>query len=107
MSIFTVEKPKRFERQPRFGNERKEYLEQRKRQIMREEGLLPMEQDHAEELIRGKFFESTSHVRRRQEKEADEGPNYRSKRLVRMLVWLIVLVVLLHWLIKTVYFLCL
>ena len=59
-SIFSVQKPKHFERQPRFGNERKEYIEQRKRQIMREEGLLPMEKDHAEELIRGKFFHINS-----------------------------------------------
>lgn len=103
MSIFTTEKPKRFERIPRYSNERKEYLEKRKRQIMQEQGLLPVEEMKAEEMLRGKFFESTEHVRRRREKEADEGPNYRSKRIVRMLVWLIVLVVLLHWLVKSVY----
>ncbi|MBP5716086.1 MAG: hypothetical protein J6W69_03115 [Bacteroidales bacterium] len=104
MSIFSVEKPKRFERKPYFGNERKEYLEKRKRQIMREEGLLPPEELKAEEMLRGKFFEGTTHVRRRREKEADEGPNYRTKRLVKMLVWLIVLVMLLHWLLNEVYF---
>lgn len=103
MSIFTTSKPKRFERTPRYSNERKEYLEQRKRQIMREEGLLPIEEMKAEEIIRGKFFESTTHVRRRREKEEEEGPNYRSKRIVKMLVWLIVMVVLFHWLFKSVY----
>lgn len=70
---------------------------------MREEGLLPLEEMKAEELIRGKFFESTTHVRRRREKEEDEGPNYRSKRIVKMLVWLILMVVLFHWLFKSVY----
>ena len=104
MSIFTVEKPKRFERTNRFSNERKEFLEKRKRQIMLEEGMLPMEELKAEELLRGKFLDSTTHVRRRREKEADEGPNYRSKRIVRILVWMIVLVVLLYWLINSVYF---
>ena len=104
MSIFTTEKPRHFERTPHFNNERREYLEQRKRQIMREEGLLPVEEMNAEELLRGKFIESTTHVRRRREKEEDEGPNYRSKRLVKIIVWLIVLVVLFHWLIKSVYF---
>lgn len=104
MSIFTVRKPRKFERTSRFSNERKEYIEQRKRQIMREEGMLPVEDLHAEELIRGKFFDSTTHVRRRREKEADEGPDYRSKRLVKILVWMILLVVLLGWLIKSVYF---
>ena len=103
MSIFTVDKPKRFERKPRFVNERKEYIEERKRKILREEGILPTEDMKAEELIRGKFFDSTTHLRRRREKEQEEGPNYRSKRLVKLLVWLIVLVVLLHWLIKSVY----
>ena len=104
MSIFTVQKPKRFERTPRYSNERKEYIEQRKRQIMRENGMLPVEEMNAEELIRGKFIEGTTHVRRRREKEEEEGSNYRTKRLVKMLVWLIVLVMLLQWLIKEVFF---
>ena len=104
MSIFTTEKPKRFERKPRFSNERAEYLERRKRQIMQEEGLLPLEEMKAEELLRGKFFEATTHVQRRREKEADEGPGYRTRRLIKMLVWLILLIVVFHWLIKSVYF---
>ena len=104
MSIFTVQKPKRFERTPRYSNERKDYIEQRKRQIMRENGMLPVEEMNAEELIRGKFIEGTTHVRRRREKEEEEGSNYRTKRLVKMLVWLIVLVMLLQWLIKEVFF---
>lgn len=103
MSIFTVQKPKRFERTPRYSNERKEYLEKRKRQIMYEEGLLPVEEMKAEEMIRGKFIDSTTHVRRRREKEEDEGPNYRSKRIIKMLVWLILMIVLFHWLFKSVY----
>lgn len=102
-SIFTVSKPKRFERTPRYSNERKEYLEQRKRMIMRQEGLLPIEDMKAEEMLRGKFFESTTHVRRRREKEEEEGSNYRSKRIVKMLVWLILMVVLFHYLFTSVY----
>ncbi len=70
---------------------------------MREEGLLPMEDMKAEELLRGKFVEGTTHLRRRKEKDEDAGPGAKSKRVVKMLVWLIVLVVLLHWLIKSVY----
>ena len=104
MSIFTTEKPRRFERVSRFNNERKEYIESRKRMIMRQEGLLPMEDMKAEELLRGKFVEGTTHLKRRKEKDEESGPGAKNKRLVKMLVWLIVLVVLLHWLVKSVYF---
>lgn len=102
MSIFTTEKPRRFERQSRFSNERKEYLESRKRAIMREEGLLPAEEMKAEELIRGKFIEGTTHLRKLKEKEAEDGSD-KNKRWVKMAVWLIVLVVLIVWLVRSAY----
>lgn len=101
MSIFTTEKPRRFERQSRFSNERKEYIESRKRAILREEGMLPVEEMNAEEMIRGKFVQGTTHLRRLKEKEEEEGVTDRSKRWVKIAVWLIVMVVLFGWLVRS------
>ncbi len=103
MSIFTTRKPKHFQRQYRFANERKEYIESRRRAIMFENGQLPMEDMKAEELLHGKFVNGTTHLRRRLEKDGDN-PDAKKKRYVKMAVWLVVLVVLLYWLVKTVYF---
>lgn len=102
MSIFTVEKPRRFDRKPYFNNERKEYLEKRKRAIMRQEGLLPMEELTGEELIRGKFVQGTTHLRRRMEQDAEE-PDAKQKRWSKLMLWIIILVVLFVWLIREVY----
>lgn len=102
MSIFTVEKPRRFERQSRFGNERKEYLEARKRAIMREEGLLPTEELSGEELIRGKFVQGTTHLRRRVEQDCDD-KNAKQNRFSKLMLWLIILGVLFGWLLREVY----
>ncbi|MBQ0056624.1 MAG: hypothetical protein KBT20_03105 [Bacteroidales bacterium] len=103
MSIFTVEKPRRFQRENRFSNERKEYLEARRRIILHEEGILPTEELKAEEIIRGKFIEGTTHLRRRKEREEEEGTRDKSKRWVKMGVWLIVMVVLFVWLFRSIY----
>lgn len=102
MSIFTVEKPKRFERRPYFNNERKEYLEKRKRAIMREEGLLPTEELTGEELVRGKFIQGTSHLKRRLERDEGER-DAKQKRLVKLVLWLIILTVFFGWLLREVY----
>lgn len=103
MSIFTVEKPRRFERRNYFNNERKEYLEKRKRAIMREEGLLPDEELRAEELLRGKFVQGTTHLKRRLENDAEDD-DAKSKRWVKLALWVILLTVLFYVLAKNVYF---
>jgi len=102
MSIFTVEKPRRFERKPYFSNERKEYLEKRRRIVLQEEGLLPMSELSGEDLIKGKFLEGTTHLKRRMEQDADE-TNPKQKRLQKLLLWSIILIVLFVWLVREVY----
>jgi len=102
MSIFTVEKPRRFERRNYYNNERKEYLEARKRAIMREEGMLPTEELSGEELIRGKFVQGTTHLRRRMEQDGDD-KNAKQSRFSKLMLWLIILIVFFGWLLRQVY----
>ena len=96
-TIFTTSKPRRFERKPYFSDERKEWLEARVRK--REMGELPDEELRAEEVIRGTFIEGTKHLKRRKEKDEEEGGS-RSNRYVKLGVALILLCVVFYYLIK-------
>lgn len=99
-TIFTVNKPKKFEHTRRFGNERKEYLEARVRKVKREMGLLPDEELKAEEVIRGTFIQGTTHLRRRKERDADDPDAGKKNRYVKLGVALILLCVVFYYLIK-------
>lgn len=99
-SIFKTRKPKQFEIKSHYsGNERRDYLESRKRAIMYEQGLISDEQMPAEELIKGHFVEGTTHLRRRLEKDEDD-PGASKRRMVRLGVWLLVAIVVLLWLFR-------
>lgn len=98
-TIFTTRKPRRFQHIP-LKDPRKEALEARIRKIQREMGKLPDEQFNPEDSIRGRFFNATTHLRRRREEDGDDH-NAKSRRMVRLGVWLIVLTVLLIWIIKS------
>ena len=98
-SIFTTSKPKRFEHKSPFAaNERKKWLEARVRKIKREMGELPDEELRAEEVIRGTFIEGTTHLKRRKEKEADEGTT-DSNRYVKLAVAIVLLCIVFYYLI--------
>lgn len=97
-TIFTTQKPRRFERKNYFGNERKEWLEARVRKVKREMGELPDEEWKAEESIRGTFIEGTRHLKRRKERE-EEGES-KSNRYVKLGVALILLCIVFYYLIK-------
>lgn len=98
-TIFTTQKPRRFERKNYFGNERKEWLEARVRKVKREMGELPDEEWRAEESIRGTFIEGTRHLKRRKEREEEEGES-KSNRYVKLGVALILLIIVFYYLIK-------
>lgn len=98
-TIFTTQKPRRFERKNYFGNERKEWLEARVRKVKREMGELPDEEWRAEESIRGTFIEGTRHLKRRKERDGEEGTG-KSNRYVKLGVALILLCIVFYYLIK-------
>lgn len=81
------------------ANERKQWLDARVRKIKREMGELPEEELRAEEVIRGTFIEGTKHLKRRKEKEEDEGGSHNN-RYVKLGVAIVVLIIILWQLIK-------
>ena len=84
MGFFNQRKPRGFNHQYIYVDERKESLKAMEERAKRELGLIPEAEKTTEERIRGKFVEQTSHLRRQQEK----GKPSSSK-------WLIIIAVLL------------
>lgn len=67
MGMFSnMKKPRRFNHQYIYVNERKEKLTKMEEDAKRELGMLP-EKEFSPEDIRGKFVEGTTHLRRRKE----------------------------------------
>ena len=67
MGIFKSEKPRAYSHQYIYVNERKERLAKIEENAKRDLGMLPEKELTAEERIRGKFVESTKHLKRRKE----------------------------------------
>jgi hypothetical protein len=84
MGFFNQRKPRRFNHQYIYVDERRERLQAMEERAKRELGLIPEPEKTAEERIRGRFVEQTSHLKRQQEK----GGGSSSK-------WLIIIAVLL------------
>jgi hypothetical protein len=68
MGMFGVRKPRRFNHQYIYADERKEKLNKMEEDAKRELGLLP-KKEFSPEDIRGKFLEGTTHLKRRKESE--------------------------------------
>ncbi len=66
MGMFSMRKPRRFNHQYIYVDERKEKLEKMEEKAKRELGILP-EKEFSPEDIRGKFVEGTTHLKRRKE----------------------------------------
>jgi len=99
-TIFQTSKPKKFQHHSVFqANERKQWLEARVRKVKREMGELPDEELRAEEVIRGTFIEGTKHLKRRKEKEEEDGSN-KNDRYVKLGVAIVVLVIIFWYLIN-------
>ena len=67
--MFKTEKPRAFNHQYIYVDERKERLAKIEEKAKRDLGMLPPEELSAEERIRGKFVEGTKHLKRRKESE--------------------------------------
>jgi len=87
-----MRKPREFEHKYIYVDERKEKLQKMEEQARRELGLLPPKEFDPED-IRGKFVESTKHLKRRKES------NRRPLSYPKLLVIILVLLFILHWLI--------
>lgn len=87
MGFFNQRKPRGFNHQYIYVDERKERLKAMEERAKRELGLLPEAEKTTEERIRGKFAEQTSHLKRQQEREGGSS----SKWLVIIAVLLVAL----------------
>ena len=67
MGMFKSEKPRAYNHQYIYVDERKEKLNKIEEKAKRDLGMLPPEELTTEERIRGKFVESTKHLKRRKE----------------------------------------
>jgi hypothetical protein len=67
MGMFKQEKPRAFNHQYIYVDERKERLAKIEENAKRDLGMLPPKELTAEERIRGKFVEGTKHLKRRKE----------------------------------------
>ena len=93
MGIFKSEKPRAYNHQYIYVNERKERLAKIEENAKRDLGMLPPQELTAEERIRGKFVEGTKHLKRR--KESGRKPlTYAS-----LLIGIVVLAYILHYLV--------
>ena len=68
MGFFNQRKPRRFNHQYIYVDERRERLQAMEERAKRELGLIPEPEKTVEERIRGRFVEQTSHLKRQQEK---------------------------------------
>lgn len=91
MGMFNVRKPRRFNHQYIYVDERKEKLAKMEEEAKRELGMLP-KKEFSPEDIRGKFIEGTTHLKRR--KESGRKPVH----LGVILVIIVLLIFLWHYL---------
>ena len=70
MGMFKMEKPRRFNHQYIYVDERKEKLQKLEEKAKRELGMLPPKEFSPED-IRGKFVQGTKHLKRRKAGEAE------------------------------------
>jgi hypothetical protein len=91
MGFFAQKKPRGFQHQWIYVDERKEKLQKMEEKAKRELGMLPPEEKTYEERIRGSFVESTTHLKRR------KGRKTVSYGL--LVVLLVVMLFILHYLV--------
>lgn len=69
MGFFKQRKPRGFQHEWIYVDERKERLQKMEDKAKRELGLLPPEETTPADRIRGTFIENTKHLKRRKEKK--------------------------------------
>ncbi|MBO4999865.1 MAG: hypothetical protein J6C58_03410 [Bacteroidaceae bacterium] len=93
MGLFKTVKPRAFNHQYIYVDERKEKLAKLEENAKRDLGMLPPKESTAEERIRGKFVEGTKHLKRRKER------GRKPLTLGALLIALAVLCYVLHYLV--------
>ncbi len=93
MGIFKQRGPRGFQHQYIYVDERKERLKEIENRAKRELGMLPPKETSAEERIRGKIAEQTTHLKRRQE---NDNPIPTKRIFFILALLLMILVVLLR-----------
>ena len=88
MGFFKQRKPRGFNHQYIYVDERRERLKEMEERAKRELGLIPQAEKTAEERIRGKFVDQTTHLKRQQER----GGASSSKWLIIIAVLLVALI---------------
>ncbi|MDL2305708.1 hypothetical protein LJC72_10290 [Bacteroides sp. OttesenSCG-928-D19] len=88
MGMFSVRKPRRFNHQYIYVDERKEKLAKMEEQARQELGMAPPREIKPEN-IRGKFVEGTTHLKRRKERS--------SKSLSAGLIIVIIVLLIFFW----------
>ncbi len=97
MGMFSVREPRRFEHKYIYYDERKEKLDRIEENARRDLGMLPEKEFNPEE-IRGKFVESTTHLKRRKE---NGGPRMDLRLSI---VLIAALIFVLHWIVTGEFF---
>lgn len=87
MGIFKQRSPRGFQHQYIYVDERKERLKEIEERAKRDLGMMPPKEATAEERIRGKIVEQTTHLKRKQENDAP----IPTKRLILILALLIMI----------------
>ena len=93
MGIFKSEKPRAFSHQYIYVDERKERLKEIETRAKRELGMLPPKEATAEERIRGKMVDQTTHLKRRKE---NDNPIPTKRILLILALLAMILIVLLR-----------
>lgn len=95
--MFSTREPRRYEHKYIYYDERKEKLEKIEESAKRELGMLPPEGFNPES-IRGKFVESTKHLKRRKENGGPRMPLRVSIVLIAVLIFVV------HWIVTGKFF---
>lgn len=93
MGMFKQRGPRGFQHQYIYVDERKERLKEIEARAKRELGMLPPKEATAEERIRGKMVEQTTHLKRRKE---NDNPIPTKRILLILALLAMILVVLLR-----------
>lgn len=97
MGLFSMRTPRRFEHKYIYYDERKEKLSKIEEKAKRDLGMLP-EESYNPESIRGKFLESTTHLKRKKE----SGGTRMSPQIAVVLI--VVLLFVLYYLVNGYWF---
>lgn len=87
MGIFKQRQPRGFQHQYIYVDERKEKLKEIEEQAKRDLGMAPPKEATAEERLRGKIVDQTTHLQRRKENDAP----ITTQRLILILSLLIMI----------------